>query len=288
VLARFRLAVIGVVLAALLAGAISVLTGTARAGTARASGQQSQQSQQCQSRSVPASCSFGEEIQMPLTIAVTANAAPEQGQPASVSWTVSCSVNGADAKSTSGSTTTATPFSTQLTLPGSEGADCTVNASITLHGTGSLIAKLIYSLGKQVMISVPADAVLPSSPLAMFKCLTDLSDSKASGAKVVLGDCTTVYAGMWTYTGKLLVHRGLCLTDPRNGGIRTKLLLERCAGSADQTWSYRQEGQTYTALVLKAHDGTLCLDDPKYSVANGTPLIVFTCNGGPDQEWTFS
>jgi Ricin-type beta-trefoil lectin domain-like len=38
--------------------------------------------------------------------------------------------------------------------------------------------------------------------------------------------------------------------------------------------------------VLKAHGGTLCLDDPAYSARNGTQLIVYTCKNGANQHWS--
>jgi hypothetical protein len=279
----------------LIAGAVAInaLSGTARAGTGRVTTVASvssvggQQSQQCRSVSAhQPSCSFAAEIQMPLSVSVAAGAAPEQGQQATIGWTVSCSVNGGPAKSTSGGKTAQTPFSDQLTLPKSEGGDCTVNSSVTLNGSGNLTGYLNYTLAVQVEVSVPTNIIRAGAPLAMYMCMTDSGDSTKAGTRALLEGCTAVYAGGWTYNGKLIGHRGMCLTDPHNGGVRTGLVLERCTGAADQSWSYT--GGSDPELKLKAYSGRLCLDDPKYSTKDGTPLIVYTCNGGPDEEWVFS
>lgn len=36
----------------------------------------------------------------------------------------------------------------------------------------------------------------------------------------------------------------------------------------------------------KANGSRLCLDDPAYSTANGTQLIVYTCSDTRNQRWT--
>ena len=51
-----------------------------------------------------------------------------------------------------------------------------------------------------------------------------------------------------------------------------------CSGAANQVW--RPTGGT---LVNPATGK--CLDDPASNTANGTQLIIFTCNGGANQRW---
>jgi hypothetical protein len=246
-----------------------------------------QQSQQCQSSSAAQpSCRFDSEIELPLTVAISAQANPENGQDATVSWSIDCTVNGASPANSTGSYTAATPLNTALTLPKSESGDCTVNASVAASGFGQVSATLTYTPGVQVMVLVPTHNTLPGAPLATFMCMTDAKQGHATGAAVVLGGCSYVYVGAWTYNGKYLEHGGLCLTDPRNGWIRTKLVLDRCTGAADQTWTYNTGGQSSGPLALKSNG--LCLDDPKYSERVGTQMIVFSCNGTPEQAWTFS
>jgi hypothetical protein len=299
VFARYRRAALALAPAVLIAGALSALVGTADARTptsadahssaqAHASAEaHAQQTQQCHSSASPAACGFASEIQLPLSVSVTAAATPESGQSATVTWTVSCSVNGGSAASSSGSRSGTTPFHVQLTMPKSESGDCTVNESSRLSGSGALTGTLAYTLGAKVMIGLPTGDTRAGAPLAFYMCLRDAKQGHTTGAHAILGTCSSVYVGAWTYNGKTLVHGGLCLTDPRNGRSGTKLLLERCTGAADQTWTYRiSNTQAAAPFVLKSPH--LCLDDPKYTKVVNTPLTVHTCDGGPDEQWALS
>jgi hypothetical protein len=287
VLARYRRAAIAVVPALLIAGAISALSGTADARTADSSLARGQQTQQCQSSSsAHASCSFATELQLPLAIAVTAQANPASGQEATVSWTVSCSVNGGSTSSSTGTRTGATPFHVQLTLPNSESGDCTVNATTALAGSGKVTGILTYTLGEQVMIAINVTPTTLSGALFKWMCLTDAKQGRVHGAAAVLGNCSSIYVGAWTYNGKTLAHGGLCLTDPHGGWVGTKLVLEPCTGAADQTWKYTGAGQGSGPFVLKSPH--LCLQDPKDTQHVGTPLSILSCNGGSNEAWTLS
>jgi len=75
----------------------------------------------------------------------------------------------------------------------------------------------------------------------------------------------------------------MCADDSGNSSaLRAKTVAWKCNGSdAAQAWSF--SGGEY---VLKAHGGTLCLDDPAYSTRNGTQLIVYACNNGANQHWS--
>ncbi|HEY1623732.1 MAG TPA: RICIN domain-containing protein [Streptosporangiaceae bacterium] len=274
--------------AALIAGTVYALSGTADARTSSGTIARSTESQQCGSHAASQpSCNFAVDIQLPLSVSVAAKGSPETGQNATVSWTVSCSVNGGSISTRTGSHTGKTPYSVRLTMPSSESGDCSVNTTTTLQGIGSLAAVLTYSVAEKVMVTVPTGDMNEGAPLAFFMCLRDAKQSHAPGARAVLGSCNSVYMGAWTYNGKTLVHGGLCLTDPHGGGNRTKLLLEKCAGAADQTWTHRVgAGQSDGPFVLKSPH--LCLDDPKYTKVINTPLTVYSCNGGPDEAWTLS
>jgi hypothetical protein len=47
-------------------------------------------------------------------------------------------------------------------------------------------------------------------------------------------------------------------------------------------WVHKANGE----YVLKANGSKVCLDDPAYSTANGTQLIVYTCSDTRNQRWT--
>jgi hypothetical protein len=275
--------VLRAVLAAVLLAGVTFFV-TASVSKASVGGQQSQQCQS--SSSAQPSCRFDSEIELPLTVTISAQANPENGQSATVTWSIDCTVNGASPASSNGSYTAATPLHTTLTLPKSESGDCTVDAGITASGFGQVTGTLTYTPGVQVMMSVPTHDTNAGAPMATFMCMTDAKQGHTPGAAVVLSGCSYLYVGAWTYNGEYLEHGGLCLTDPRNGWIRTKLTLDRCTGAADQTWTYHAGGQSSAPLSLKSNG--LCLDDPKYSEQVGTQMIVFSCNGTPEQAWAFS
>jgi hypothetical protein len=288
VLARFRRAAIIAAPAVLLAGAIGLVTSTAQAGSTSTSVARTQ-TQQCSTaqKSRPA-CSFDEQIQLPLSMQVTAAASPAEGQQATVSWQISCSVNGNDSKTSSGNSVKTTPFHLTLALPKSENGGCTVDANISLSGTASLKANLVYSTGTQVAVWIPTGDTRPGAPLATLMCMDDASYGGAPGAEAVLESCSYIYASAWTYSGDHLIHHGLCLTDPGNGGSGTKMRLERCTRSADQKWLAIRGKKGNPSLQLAAHGGAYCLDDPKLSGRTGTALTVYGCNGSNEQFWSFS
>jgi hypothetical protein len=288
VLGRFRRVAFIAAPAVLLAGAIGLVTGTAQAGSASTSVARTQ-TQQCHTaqKSRPA-CSFDEQLQLPLSIEITASATPSEGQQATISWDISCSVNGNDSKTSSGNSVKTTPFHLTLGLPKSESGGCTVDANVTLSGSASLTANLVYSTGTQVAVWIPTGDTRPGAPLATLMCMDDASYSAAPGAEAVLESCDSIYASAWTYSGSHLTHHGLCLTDPGNGGGGTRLRLERCTGSADQKWTVIRGKKGNPSLRLAARGGSLCLDDPKLSGRTGTPLAVYGCNGSNEQFWSFS
>ena len=276
-----------VILAAALAGtalASAVFTGTAQARPAGTAAASRLQGLQCQSRPGGSpSCSFAEQITLPMSVSVTADATPE-GADATVSWTISCSVNGGNTATSTGTRTAVTPFTAPLGLPKSSSGACSVNASITLGGSGNLTASLNYSLAHQVSIWVPSHNTSPGAPLAFLECVN--ASANKAGAKAVLGTCSPDYATAWVPSGNRLIHHGMCLTDPRNGGIRSQLVLEKCTGAADQSWSFTKGRAGYPQVVLRAN--RMCLDDPHYTETNGTPLNIYSCNGGEAERWSLS
>jgi hypothetical protein len=279
---RAAVVMVPVVLIVAAIAAFAAFAGSARAGTSTVA---AQPAATCQGSS---SCSLNQEVLMPLKINIWTDASPEQGQHGTVSWTLSCGGNGGTTN-TSGSTSGTVPFRTKLKVPQSGGADCQLSATISISGGGAVTAGLYPTSGSQVMISLPTGDTRPGAPLAYYKCLTAKYNSNRAGTPVVIGGCGSIYANTWYYDGTHFTHGSMCLTDPRNGGNRTRLVIDPCTGSADQAWSYRPQHRTvYDEIVLHAHGGTMCVDDKKNAAGNGSPLDLYTCNGGATQNWTLS
>lgn len=279
---RFRRVAVFTVAGALTAGALTagVLTMTAQAGnTVPVNGIS------CQSATaaVRASCYLAQEIRMPLSVTVPVTTQPAQN--ATVSWTSSCSAGG-NVKSATGTATAMAPFAAKVGLPRTNGADCTITATATVNGLGTVKAGIAYTQGQAVMINIPQGVDGAGQPRYALRCLTDLGNRAALRDKVLLEGCATLDSQTWAFHNGELIRGRMCLTDKGNGGIRSKVILYTCKGTADQIWTYRQSGGTAeSAFVLKSHGGRLCLDDPKTSTAFGTQLIVYTCNGAMSQRW---
>jgi hypothetical protein len=245
------------------------------------------QTQQCRSTSsARPSCSFGTELQLPLTVSINADASPSVGQTATVSYQVACSVNGGKAANSSGTRSGRVPFHLQLKLPSSEDGDCTVNANVSLAGSGGLTGVLTYLVGQQVQLQQPTVDPKQGAPLFYFMCMHDASQGHTIGAHALIGNCSPRYVSAWVYNGKTLAHGGLCLTDPHGGWVGTKLVLSKCTGKGNQVWTFQGGGAANGPFVLKSPH--LCLDDPKYSKAANTPLTVYSCKNTPDELWSLS
>ena len=73
--------------------------------------------------------------------------------------------------------------------------------------------------------------------------------------------------------------RGKCLDDRAFGDSGSKVVLFTCNGGSNSA------GSTPSAryVLVFRH---LCLDDPASSRTKGTPLDVWSCNNGENQNWS--
>lgn len=62
------------------------------------------------------------------------------------------------------------------------------------------------------------------------------------------------------------------------------IVQSQCGGSPDELWLLEGAGSGY---VLQNAANRLCLDVPGGSLANGTDLIAWVCNGGINQTWRY-
>ena len=131
-----------------------------------------------------------------------------------------------------------------------------------------------------VVISSPA-LVPPEIKGYAGKCVDDLGNSSATGTKIVPWGCNGGGAQQWAFKKGKLVHDGRCLTDPRNGGNGTRVILNACSSAKDDLWTHKPNGE----YVLASHGGKLCLNDPVSSKRNGTQLDIYTCKDSANQRW---
>ncbi|WP_157855150.1 RICIN domain-containing protein [Kitasatospora purpeofusca] len=105
------------------------------------------------------------------------------------------------------------------------------------------------------------------------------------GAQIAVHDCwngPSQYLTLYT-DGTLRVY-GKCVAGAENGGGNgTRLILWTCLPGADgnsQQWAMNGDG-----ALVNGPSGR-CLDLPGGRTDNGTGLVMWDCNGGPNQKWT--
>jgi hypothetical protein len=165
---------------------------------------------------------------------------------ANFTWSANCS-SGGQSKTTSGGTTAMTPATVTLTLPFASPDSCTVSATVTLSTKDST-----NTLNVDLLFTGTGASPSPSP-----------SSSP-----------TPTPAPVREFQG----YHGMCLDAAGNGSAdRTKIIIWTCnSHDQAQSWAYRN-GQ----LI---HNGK-CANDQR-SGGNGSKVILYTCNGQPNEIWT--
>lgn len=118
------------------------------------------------------------------------------------------------------------------------------------------------------------------------RCVDDYGSGTVNGNKIDIYRCNGTPAQAWTFTaGGELVNAasGKCLNDAGYGGQATKQILWTCNGASNERWTHNGDGE----YVLAAGGGTLCLNDPGFSTADGTQLIVWPCGqDAANERWS--
>ena len=230
----------------------------------------------CSAQGDFATCDAAGTATSPVTITVTVTASPDQD--VFVSWDTTCS-QGLSAGSSSGSFTAQTPVSRTISHPYSHPDSCIVAAGAQLQAGGNSVH---VSLSYSRTGPAPARATHEVRGVSGM-CADDPADSSALRTKVVAWKCSGSDAAQsWKFSSGKLVHGNLCADDKASGGSGSPVILYTCGNAADELWTHNSSGE----YVLKAHGGTLCLDDPGSSTKNGTQLIVYTCRNSSNQHWS--
>ena len=154
---------------------------------------------------------------------------------------------------------------------------------MTRNRTASCAAVAVFLAGGAILAgALPAGAGTSSGEIKGYaaKCADDTGNSSALRTRIQIWSCTGGAAQQWSFSGGELRRAGMCMNDKGWGGSGSPVILWGCDGAANEAWSRNAAG----GYVLKANG--LCLDDPAFSVRNGTRLIVYRCNGGANQRWS--
>jgi len=247
----------------LAAGVIAAGAAAASAGTTFAS---------CSAQGDYAVCDAAGTANSPVTITVTVTSSPDQ--PVFVSWDTTCS-EGLSAGGSSGSFTAQTPVSRTISHPYSKPDSCIVSAGAQLqNGGNSIHMSLSYS---QTAAPKPVSREIKGYA---GRCVDDNGNSAALRTKIQIWQCTNGAAQQWSFSGGELKHGSMCANAKGTGRSGSPVILWRCTGSGNETWTHKTDGE----YILRATG--LCLDDPAYSTKNGTQLAVYICKDSSNQRWS--
>lgn len=113
---------------------------------------------------------------------------------------------------------------------------------------------------------------------ASGRCVDVPNQSQTNGTQVALWDCNGGANQQWSTTnaGELRVYGTKCLNADGQG----RAVIGDCTGGAGQRWTLNDDGS-----ITSAQSGQ-CLDANGAGTANGTLVILWTCNGGSHQKWS--
>jgi parallel beta-helix repeat protein len=150
--------------------------------------------------------------------------------------------------------------SAPLTAPLS---DATV-ANLALLGPGSSAAPISSRRYPDMCLDVPGSAYRNGTAIETWSC--------HSGANQVF---------LWKSSGEIVpsASQSFCLdASGGQGRVNDPVILWSCTGGANQKWSATSAGE------IKGING-LCVDLVTNTRANGTRLVLHTCNGYKRQKW---
>lgn len=145
----------------------------------------------------------------------------------------------------------------------------------------------VEQIGNQIRIHAAGDLCVQPDPDGTIEPLDD----------VVLGDCAGS-PSLWNVSGWFPeyfslrhVDTGLCMDVLGSSTAnKTPIVVFDCTGNENQAWRFRYRiiggppvGQAGDLVGL----GDNCFDVTGSDTEDGTPLIMFRCTGGNNQEWTF-
>ncbi|MCE9671770.1 PQQ-dependent sugar dehydrogenase [Myxococcus stipitatus] len=114
------------------------------------------------------------------------------------------------------------------------------------------------------------------------RCLDVAQSSQTPGQGLQVYDCHGEGNQRFLFTpeGELRVFDGARCVEPVSATAEARAVIAVCTGAANQRWRRDANG----AVVHVA--SSLCLDVANQATANGSPVIVWDCNGQTNQQWT--
>ena len=266
-------------------------------------------------------CTPSGTVSNPATVTVTVNDDISGAyDTVKVNWTVDCTDSSNTLGTAGAPAASNTPVTLPLTLPTTSDGTCHVSATVSLAApfSASAPSTCVTPSATPTATPTPTSTATTSptpcpteftasinytsnaspSPTASSsstsssvhpvkgyggKCVDDNGNSSANRSKIQIWSCGgSDQAENWSFSNGELKHNGKCANDQGNAGSGGKVILYSCNGGSNEKWSQLSNGE----LKLKAHNGKLCLNDPRSSTKNGTQLIVYTCTDSANERWS--
>ena len=154
--------------------------------------------------------------------------------------------------------------------------------SMTVGAGAVVLAPQAGLASTRAVAALPATGPIVSG-YQKNKCIDDLGDATTNKTPIVMWDCNGTPEQNFTLgTDGTIQVNGKCVDIYRDGKKnKAPVELYTCkpvGHNANQLW----EAVGNTLVNPVSHK---CLDDPRFNTTNGTQLIIYTCNGGRNQDW---
>ncbi len=154
--------------------------------------------------------------------------------------------------------------------------------SMTVGAGAVVLAPQAGLASTRGVLTLPATGPIVSG-YHMNKCIDDLGDSARNKTPIVMWDCNSTPEQNFTLeTDGTIQINGKCVDifrDQKKNRAPVDLYTCKPSGhNANQLW----EAVGNTLVNPVSHK---CLDDPRFNTTNGTQLVIYTCNGGRNQDW---
>jgi hypothetical protein len=117
------------------------------------------------------------------------------------------------------------------------------------------------------------------------KCADVNGASQTAGTAAIQYSCGAAVNQLWSLAsnGSLQVFNSPKCMAPKNASVTagTVMVTAACDGSTPQSF-------TYSSATGDLKDGTLCLEVPGAGTADSIQLALNTCNGNPEQNWSWA
>ena len=81
-------------------------------------------------------------------------------------------------------------------------------------------------------------------------------------------------------------NSGKCVgAEEQDGGIPNGVGLELQSCSDASTQMFNVEGSAGSYVFVSRAGGSVCVDDAARGASSGTPVVLYSCNSGPNQTW---